>query len=160
VHPLARIACRGRLVRRGALVLRPRSEHHELARPARRSGYPARAVAVLALTGPEQGISRVGHSEALLTTASGQMLKGKQDALTAALLLAAVSLRGTLRRRRSSIRRRQASLCETEESPTTPPAGALALRTRREAGLVVGAGLASGVLSSLTPARDDWAPTA
>ena len=160
VHALAAIAWLGGLVLLGALVLRPRSEDHELDRLARWSVYAACAVAVLALTGAVQGISRVGYPEALLTTAYGQVLLGKLAAVTAALLLAAVSLRGTLRRRRSSIRRRQGSLRETEESPTTPPAGALALRTRREAGLVVGAVLASGVLSSLTPARDDWAPTA
>lgn len=158
-HALAAIAWLGGLVLLGALVLRPRSEEPDLERLPRWSVYAAGAVAVLALTGAVQGLDRVGYPEALLTTTYGQVLLGKLAVVTAALLFAAVSLRGALRRRRSSIRCRQGSPRDTDESATSPPTGALALRTRREAGLVVGAVLASGVLSSLTPARDDWAPT-
>src|SRR5699024_4454481 len=51
VHALAAIAWLGGLVLLGALVLRPRSEDHELDRLARWSVYAACAVAVLALTG-------------------------------------------------------------------------------------------------------------
>src|SRR5699024_12309323 len=60
VHALAAIAWLGGLVLLGALVLRPRSEDHELDRLARWAVYAACAVAVLALPGAVQGISRVG----------------------------------------------------------------------------------------------------
>ncbi|HWK93014.1 MAG TPA: copper resistance protein CopC [Luteimicrobium sp.] len=146
-HAAAAVAWLGGLVVLGWLVLRRRLSADRLARLGAWSAYAGVAAAVLVASGTVQAIVAVRYPAALVTTPYGLVLLAKLALVAAALGLAVAG------RRWVAVQRRFVR-------PEPGRTARLRVRTRWEAGALVGVVLLSGVLSSVPPAESAYAPTA
>lgn len=149
VHASAAVAWLGGLALLGATLLRGTVGADLVRRLPRWSGYAAACVLALSATGMLQAVDQVGYLPALTTTTYGIVLLAKLALAGSALVLGALGALWIRRRRTAG---------GTEPSGTS--GRGFGTRVRLEAGLVVAVVLVSGLLSSVPPARDAWAPVA
>lgn len=149
VHATAAIAWLGGLVPLALVLLRERLTPQRLRGLSAWSLYAGVALGLLGVSGLVQAASRVGGVEPLFETTYGGLLLAKLALVAAALVLGALGLAWTRRERGRG-----------DGRPAPGRTARLRLRTRWEAGILALVVLLSGVLSSVTPAKDAWAPVA
>jgi len=154
LHAISAVAWLGGLTVLGWLLLRGRLSADRLRRMPHWSLYAGISVAVLALSGVTQGLVEVRYPGALVTTQYGWMLLIK---LALVAIVLAVALQG------HRWVRGETRLARAADSPAAQPApgrtAALRNRVRWEAAVAASVVIVSGVLSSITPAAADYAPT-
>ncbi|GAA4178577.1 copper resistance CopC/CopD family protein [Gryllotalpicola koreensis] len=152
LHAISAVAWLGGLAVLGWLLLRGRLSAERLRRMPHWSLYAGASVAALALSGVVQGLVEVRYPAALVTTQYGGILIIKL-ALVAGVL--ALAVRGHFWVRRETHAARAAASAQ----PAPGRTAVLRNRVRWEAGIAASVVVASGVLSSITPAAADYAPT-
>jgi copper transport protein len=152
LHAAAAVAWLGGLAVLGWLLLRGRLGADRLRRMPHWSLYAGLSVAALALSGVLQGLVEVRYPAALVTTQYGWVLIVKL-ALVAVVL--AFAVRGHLWVRAET----RAAGAVPGAQPAPGRTAALRNRVRWEAGVAASVVIVSGVLSSITPAAADYAPT-
>lgn len=152
LHAISAVAWLGGLTVLGWLLLRGRLSAERLQRMPHWSLYAGVSVAVLALSGVTQGIVEVRYPAALVTTQYGWILIIKL-ALVAGVL--GLAVRGNLWVRHEA----RAATGAPDARPAPGRTAALRNRVRWEAGVAASVVIVSGVLSSITPAAADYAPT-
>ncbi|ALJ19145.1 copper resistance CopC/CopD family protein [Microbacterium sp. No. 7] len=175
LHALAAIAWLGGLVPLALVLLNRRLSAERMRRMPVWSLYAGIAVTVLGLSGLVQAVAQVGGVAALLETTYGGLLLAKLALVAAAVALAALGFAWTRRRtgaaggsaagagdgKATGAAGRAAGVDGAHDGRPAPGQTArLRTRTRVEAGLVAIVVVISGVLSSITPAKDAWAPVA
>ena len=154
LHAAGAIAWLGGLALLGWLLLRRRLSAERLNRMPVWSLYAGIAVAALAASGLVQAVVGVAYPEALISTGYGLILIVKLLLVTVAIALGVLGYTWTRRQLRAAV-------AGTEEGRPAPgQTAALRSRVRVEAALGAVIVLLSGVLSSITPAADDYAPIA
>ncbi|GAA4157092.1 copper resistance protein CopC [Gryllotalpicola daejeonensis] len=153
LHAISAVAWLGGLTVLGWLLLRGRLSADRLGRMPHWSLYAGVSVATLALSGVVQGLVEVRYPGALVTTQYGWILLIKL-ALVAAVL--AVAIGGHRWVRRES----RAAAASRDARPAPGRTARLRNRVRWEAAVAASVVIVSGVLSSITPASADYAPTA
>jgi copper transport protein len=150
LHALGAIAWIGGLVVLGWLLLWRRLTAARLARIPVWSIYAAVCAAAVVASGVVQGVSAVGTVEALFTTTYGVLLLVKLGLVAIVLWLGLLGYRWGVRERRLA----------AGAEPRPGQTARLRRRVRREAGIAAAIVMISGVLSSVTPALDEWHPVA
>lgn len=150
VHAVAAIAWLGGLVQLAFVLLSGRLRARRLRRMPAWSLYAAISIGLLSASGLVQAVAQVGGAEALFETTYGGLLLAKLALVAGALTLGALGFVWVRRRQRES----------ADGRPAPGQTARLRTRTRWEAGIVAGVVIVSGVLSSITPAKDDWMPVA
>lgn len=152
LHAVSAVAWIGGLAVLGWLLLRRRLTAERLRRMPRWSLYAGLATVVLVLSGALQALVEVGYPGALVQTPYGIILVAKVVLVVVALALGASGLLWT----RAQLR--PAGPGAAEGRPAPGETARLRGRVRREAAVTAAVVVLSGVLSSITPARDSWAP--
>ncbi|AYG02182.1 copper resistance CopC/CopD family protein [Gryllotalpicola protaetiae] len=152
LHAISAVAWIGGLTVLGWLLLRGRLSADRLRRMPHWSLYAGLSVAALAASGITQGLVEVRYPAALVTTQYGWVLLIKL-ALVAVVL--ALAVRGHFWVRAES----RAGDGAADAQPAPGRTAALRNRVRWEAGVAASVVVISGVLSSITPAAADYAPT-
>jgi copper transport protein len=152
LHAISAVAWLGGLTVLGWLLLRGRLSADRLRRMPHWSLYAGVSVAALALSGVAQGLVEVRYPAALVTTQYGWVLLIKL-ALVAGVL--ALAVRGHRWVRREA----RAAAGAADAQPAPGRTAVLRNRVRWEAGVAASVVIISGVLSSITPASADYAPT-
>lgn len=153
LHAAGAVAWLGGLTVLGWLLLRGRLGAERLRRMPRWSLYAGLSVAALALSGVVQGLVEVHYPAALVTTQFGWTLIIKLALVAVAL---AFAVRGHLWVRAEA----RSAGGAADAQPAPGRTAALRGRVRWEAGVAASVVVISGVLSSITPAAADYAPTA
>jgi copper transport protein len=149
LHALGAIAWLGGLVVLGWLLLRRRLDAARLARIPTWSVYAASCAAAVVVSGIVQGVAAVGTLDALVTTSYGVLLLVKLGLVGIVLWLGLLGYRWGVRERRLA----------SGGQPRPGQTARLRRQVRREAGIAVAIVALSGVLSSVTPAIDEWRPS-
>jgi copper transport protein len=152
LHAVSAVAWLGGLTVLGWLLLHGRLSAERLRRMPHWSLYAGLSVAALALSGTVQGLVEVRYPAALVTTQYGWGLIIKLTLVAVVLVLA---VRGHFWVRAE--RRSAAGLPGAQPAPGRT--ARLRNRVRWEAGVAASVVIISGVLSSITPASADYAPT-
>lgn len=150
LHASGAIAWTGGLLVLGWLLLRRQLDADRLRRMPRWSLYAGISAAVLAASGVVQALVEVEYPAALFTTTYGVLLQVKILLVLAALGLGAGGYLWTRKQLRAT----------TDGRPEPGQTARLRGRVRWEAGITAVVIVVSGVLSSITPAKADYAPTA
>ncbi|WP_176386770.1 CopD family protein [Gulosibacter sp. 10] len=150
LHAAAATAWLGGLVSLAVLMLRRRLSEDGFRRMGRWSLYATICVAVLLASGMLQSVDAVRYPQALFETTYGWILLAKLGLVAFALLLGGLGWRWV----------RRVSRDNPDGRPAPGQTARLRRRVRWEAGAAAAAIVVSGLLSSLEPAGDEWAPLA
>jgi len=153
LHAISAVAWLGGLTVLGWLLVRGRLSADRLRRMPHWSLYAGIGVAALAASGVVQGLVEVRYPAVLVTTQYGWTLIVK---LVLVVIVLALAVQGHFWVRSETHAARASG---PGAQPAPGRTAALRSRVRWEAGVAASVVIVSGVLSSITPAAADYAPT-